>query len=65
MRFVYKHKTGKYLKFENWSKINVVDVTDATIFNDNDLVPHLTNYIFVNYEKELRKLKLLKLYEKM
>lgn len=62
MRFVYKHnESGKYLEFLDWNKVLVDDITEASIFDDDDLVPPLNGYTYISYEKELRKLKLEKI----
>lgn len=61
MRFVYKHKNGKYLKFVDWNKLHVDNIINASIFDDDDLVPPLNGYTYISYEKELRKLKLEKI----
>ena len=58
MRFVYKHISGRYIKFDNWSKTHVDDITKSSIFDDHDMVPPLPEYTYVSYEKELRKIKI-------
>ena len=62
MRFVYKHnESGKYLKFFAWNKKHVYNIINATIFDEDDIAPPLNGYTYINYEKELRKLKIYKI----
>ena len=63
MKFVFKHNfSGKYLRYTSGGGKLVDDIMKAYIFNENDYyIPNLPDYTYINYEKEVRKLKLKKL----